>query len=54
MRRASVSAFLQISSSRSAGLGETECNAMRRHFRTTSRYEWMFWDMGRRQERWPV
>jgi thiaminase/transcriptional activator TenA len=24
------------------------------HFRTTSRYEWMFWDMGYRQESWPV
>jgi thiaminase/transcriptional activator TenA len=23
-------------------------------FRTTSRYEWMFWEMGYRQERWPV
>jgi len=28
--------------------------AMRRHFVTTSRYEWMFWDMGHRQEQWPV
>jgi thiaminase (transcriptional activator TenA) len=27
---------------------------MRRHFRTTSRYEWMFWDMGYRRESWPV
>jgi thiaminase/transcriptional activator TenA len=27
---------------------------MRRHFVTTSRYEWMFWDMGWRQETWPV
>jgi thiaminase/transcriptional activator TenA len=25
-----------------------------RHFRTSSRYEWMFWDMGYRQERWPL
>src|SRR5258706_15213880 len=25
-----------------------------RHFRTTSRYEWMFWDMGYRKEAWPV
>jgi thiaminase (transcriptional activator TenA) len=23
-------------------------------FRTTSRYEWMFWDMGWRREGWPV
>ena len=27
---------------------------MRRHFRITSRYEWMFWDMGYRRESWPV
>lgn len=28
--------------------------AMMRHFVTTSRYEWMFWDMGLRRESWPV
>lgn len=28
--------------------------AMKRHYVTTSRYEWMFWDMGYRQETWPV
>jgi thiaminase/transcriptional activator TenA len=27
---------------------------MLRHFVTTCRYEWMFWDMGYRQEAWPV
>lgn len=27
---------------------------VRDHFVTTSRYEYMFWDMGYRQERWPV
>ena len=27
---------------------------VRGHFRATSRYEWMFWDMGYRQERWPL
>jgi len=27
---------------------------MRRHFVTTSRYEWMFWEMGYRSEAWPV
>jgi thiaminase/transcriptional activator TenA len=27
---------------------------MRRHFVTTSRYEWMFWYMGYRREAWPV
>ncbi len=28
--------------------------AMRNHFTTTSRYEWMFWDMAWRMESWPV
>ena len=27
---------------------------VRRHFRTSSRYEWMFWDMGYRRQAWPV
>jgi thiaminase/transcriptional activator TenA len=31
-----------------------ERDAVRRHFQTTARYEWMFWDMGHRQERWPL
>jgi thiaminase/transcriptional activator TenA len=35
-------------------LGAAEREAMRRHFVTTSRYEWMFWDMGYRREAWPV
>ena len=32
----------------------TERDRVHRHFRTTSRYEWMFWDMGYRREAWPV
>ena len=28
-------------------------DAMRAHFLTTSRYEWLFWDMGLRREAWP-
>ncbi|HXH82463.1 MAG TPA: thiaminase II [Candidatus Tectomicrobia bacterium] len=28
--------------------------AMRAHAVTTTRYEWMFWDMGYRREAWPV
>jgi thiaminase/transcriptional activator TenA len=31
-----------------------ERDRIRRHFRATSRYEWMFWDMGYRREAWPV
>jgi thiaminase (transcriptional activator TenA) len=37
-----------------ASLSGTERELVRRHFRTTSRYEWMFWDMGFRKESWPV
>jgi len=36
-----------------AGLTPQEREAMRRHFIATSRYEWMFWDMGLRREAWP-
>jgi thiaminase (transcriptional activator TenA) len=39
-------------------IGETvsaaELARMRHHFTTTSRYEWMFWDGGYREETWPV
>jgi thiaminase/transcriptional activator TenA len=38
----------------SASLSASERERVRRHFRATSRYEWMFWDMGYRQETWPV
>ena len=37
-----------------AGLGAAERTVLTRHFITTSRYEWMFWDMGYRREGWPV
>jgi thiaminase (transcriptional activator TenA) len=37
-----------------AGLSPVERQAMQRHFVTTSRYEWMFWEMGYRLESWPV
>jgi thiaminase/transcriptional activator TenA len=35
-------------------LSAAERQRVRRHFHTTSRYEWMFWDMGFRLETWPV
>src|SRR6266702_2161631 len=35
-------------------LSAAERERVHRHFRATSRYEWMFWDMGYRQETWPV
>jgi thiaminase/transcriptional activator TenA len=31
-----------------------EAGRMAERFRTTARYEWMFWDMGWRRESWPV
>jgi thiaminase/transcriptional activator TenA len=49
-----VRAVLTATDTVAARLGATEREAMRRHFVTTSRYEWMFWDMGYRQESWPV
>jgi thiaminase (transcriptional activator TenA) len=35
-------------------IGATERERVHRRFRATSRYEWMFWDMGYRRETWPV
>jgi thiaminase/transcriptional activator TenA len=35
-------------------LAPSERALVYRHFRTTSRYEWMFWDMGYRKEGWPL
>ncbi len=37
-----------------AGLSQAERQTMQRHFVTTTRYEWMFWEMGYRLEAWPV
>ena len=49
-----VRAVLAATDETAAALGAREREAMRRHFVTTSRYEWMFWEMGYRRERWPV
>lgn len=38
----------------SLDLSSAERRAVFRHFRITSKYEWMFWDMGYRMEAWPV
>jgi thiaminase II len=35
-------------------LSDFERERLHAHFLLTSRYEWMFWDMAWRQERWPV
>lgn len=49
-----VRAVLEVTNVTAERLREDERAAMRRHFVTTSRYEWMFWDMGYRRESWPV
>jgi thiaminase/transcriptional activator TenA len=35
-------------------LSQPERSLVARHYRRTSRYEWMFWDSAYRQESWPV
>jgi len=35
-------------------LAAAERRRVARHFAVTARYEWMFWEMGYRRERWPV
>jgi thiaminase/transcriptional activator TenA len=49
-----VRAVLEATDAMAGRIGLAEREAMRRHFVTTSRYEWMFWDMGDRCEAWPV
>jgi thiaminase/transcriptional activator TenA len=49
-----VRAVIEVTNETAAALTDPQRDAMRRHFMTTSRYEWMFWDMGWRREAWPV
>jgi thiaminase (transcriptional activator TenA) len=49
-----VREVLAVADQLGPGLGAAERGRVHRHFRATSRYEWMFWDMGYRQETWPV
>jgi len=49
-----VQSVLAATDATAAALGPREREGMRRHFVTTSRYEWMFWEMGYRQEAWPI
>ena len=49
-----VEAVLDCTDTMARDLDRAGRDAMQRHFVTTSRYEWMFWDMGYRQESWPV
>jgi thiaminase/transcriptional activator TenA len=49
-----VEEVLQMTDRIGAGIGAAERARMAEHFVQTSRYEWMFWDMGHRMEAWPV
>jgi thiaminase/transcriptional activator TenA len=49
-----VRAVLEATDVIATGLSAADLGAMRRHFVTTARYEWMFWEMGHRREAWPV
>jgi thiaminase/transcriptional activator TenA len=49
-----VRAVLAATDQVAEGLTASEREAMRGHFLATSRYEWMFWDMGLRREAWPI
>lgn len=49
-----VRMVLEATNVTAAPLRPPEREAMHRRFVTTSRYEWMFWDMGYRCEAWPI
>ncbi len=49
-----VVAVLEITNRIARDLPPEDREAMLQHYVTTSRYEWMFWDMGFRNEAWPV
>ncbi len=49
-----VEAVLRLTDEVSADLRPADEMRMMEHFQTTSRFEWMFWDMGYRKEAWPV
>ncbi len=45
---------IAITDALSGDLSAAERQRVRDHFHATSRYEWMFWDMGYRREGWPL
>jgi thiaminase (transcriptional activator TenA) len=49
-----VGEVLTVTDALGPGLSPSENALVHRHFRTTSRYEWMFWDMGYRKKSWPL
>ena len=50
----SVREVLAVTDGLGPGLAAAERALVHQHFRVTSRYEWMFWDMGYRRESWPL
>jgi thiaminase/transcriptional activator TenA len=49
-----VHAVLALTDRVDENLSTSERDSVLRHFQTTARYEWMFWDMGHRQQQWPI
>lgn len=49
-----VNAVLEVADRVGADVSPRDRELMRRHFHTTARYEWMFWDAAYRLEDWPV
>jgi thiaminase (transcriptional activator TenA) len=49
-----VQGVLDLTDRIGPALSDTDRSRMATHFRATSRYEWMFWEMGYRREAWPV
>jgi len=49
-----VRAVLALTDRLGPELSVAERHRAARHFKITARYEWMFWDMGYRRERWPL
>jgi thiaminase/transcriptional activator TenA len=49
-----VKAVLALTDRVGENLSTGERNSVLCHFQTSARYEWMFWDMGHRQQHWPI
>jgi thiaminase/transcriptional activator TenA len=49
-----VTEVLELTDRVGSSASEMQRSRMSSHFITTSRYEWMFWDMGYSQEQWPA
>ena len=48
-----VRQVLDMMNTEAARLDPESRRALKAHFRTSTRYEWMFWDMAWREEKWP-